>query len=74
MLVGFRNVRQYPDDIQEYQGILVVRVDAPIYFANVQPIQDHIRKYRRRIEESGDVLEYIVIDLSPVRACRQCGI
>ena len=30
----FRNVKQYPE-AQQYPGILAVRIDAPLYYANV---------------------------------------
>lgn len=34
-----RNVKQYPE-AKQLEGILIVRVDAPIYFANVTPLRD----------------------------------
>lgn len=34
-----------------YDGIVLVRVDAPIYFANTQHVLDKINKYYRRAEE-----------------------
>ena len=30
----FRNVKQYPE-AQQYPGILTIRIDAPLYYANV---------------------------------------
>lgn len=38
----FRNLQQYPDAITT-QGLVVVRIDAPIYFANVPFIKDKLR-------------------------------
>ncbi len=51
----YRNVKQYPD-AEQYDGIVLVRVDAPIYFANSQHVRDKITKYYQRAEEkfSGD--------------------
>ena len=46
----YRNVKQYPD-AEQYDGIVLVRVDAPIYFANSQHVRDKIAKYYQRAEE-----------------------
>lgn len=35
----YRNTLQYPE-AYTYNGIIVVRVDAPIYFANISYIKD----------------------------------
>jgi sulfate transporter 4 len=47
----YRNVKQYPDS-ECYDGIVMVRVDAPIYFANVQHVREKIQKYYQRAEET----------------------
>lgn len=35
----YRNVQQYPE-AYTYNGIVIVRIDAPIYFANISYIKD----------------------------------
>ena len=45
----YRNVKQYPD-AERYDGIVMVRVDAPIYFANAQHVREKIQKYCQRAE------------------------
>jgi sulfate transporter 4 len=65
----YRNVKQYPE-AEEYIGIVIIRVDAPLYFANAQNVRDKVRKYRLAAEEdtayrNGDV-KYMIIDLTPV--------
>lgn len=35
----YRNVQQYPE-AYTYNGIVIVRIDAPIYFANISFIKD----------------------------------
>jgi len=35
----YRNILQYPEAFT-YNGIVVVRIDAPIYFANISYIKD----------------------------------
>ena len=43
----YRNVKQYPS-AQLVPGVMVCRIDAPIYFANVQWIKDRLRAYEAR--------------------------
>ena len=35
----YRNVKQYPD-AEQYPGMIICRVDAPLYFANSQYIRE----------------------------------
>jgi len=35
----YRNIQQYPE-AYAYNGIVIVRIDAPIYFANISYIKD----------------------------------
>ena len=35
----YRNIQQYPE-AYTYNGIVIVRIDAPIYFANTSFIKD----------------------------------
>lgn len=64
-----RNVKQYPE-ARQVDGLLLLRIDAPLYFANVNPVKDALAKYERRAQEAaakqGTTLHFIVIDLSPV--------
>ena len=47
-----------------------MRIDSPIYFANVIPVREAIAKYQRRalraLVPRGIALRYIIIDMSPV--------
>ncbi|GAQ82256.1 protein with STAS (Sulphate Transporter and AntiSigma factor antagonist) domain [Klebsormidium nitens] len=40
----YRNVKQYPDAIT-HPGILIIRIDAPMYYANISYIKDKLRHY-----------------------------
>ncbi|KAJ4871859.1 putative sulfate transporter 4.2 [Raphanus sativus] len=40
----YRNMKQYPE-AYTYNGIVIVRIDAPIYFANISYIKDRLREY-----------------------------
>lgn len=67
----YRNILQYPE-AYTYNGIVVVRVDAPIYFANTSYIKDRLREYE--LDRSGsskrgpDVerIHFVIIEMSPV--------
>ena len=66
----YRNIKQYPN-AERYDGIVIVRIDAPIYFANTDNIRTKLTKYQKAAEEelaardSGEV-KYVLIELSPV--------
>ncbi|CAB9501297.1 Sulfate transporter 4.1, chloroplastic [Seminavis robusta] len=65
----YRNIKQYPE-AERYDGIVMVRIDAPIYFANTQNVREKISKYERQAEEqlierNGSV-KYVVLEFSPV--------
>lgn len=73
----YRNVKQYPD-ARVVPGVCVVRVDAPIYFANVQWIRDRLLKYELRTARTsaqhGLGVEYLVLDMSPVTHVDAAGL
>jgi MFS superfamily sulfate permease-like transporter len=62
-------VKQYPE-ASEVDGLLLLRIDAPLYFANVNPVRDALHKYEQRAleqaERRGAPIRFIAIDLSPV--------
>lgn len=76
----YRNVKVYPAPATEqYDGLVIVRIDSPLYFANAQNIRDKVRKYKRVATEelqrrqhdashigAERVVEYIILDLSAV--------
>eukprot|EP01012_Entosiphon_sulcatum_P019548 TRINITY_DN2444_c0_g1_i1.p1 TRINITY_DN2444_c0_g1~~TRINITY_DN2444_c0_g1_i1.p1 ORF type:complete len:820 (+),score=110.82 TRINITY_DN2444_c0_g1_i1:35-2494(+) len=61
----YRNVKQY-SEAQETEGVLVFRVDAPLFFANVQYIKEWVRSQLRKSEVLERPLTGVVLDLSPV--------
>lgn len=72
-----QQVKQYPD-AKTIPGILVARLDAPIYFANVQWIKDRLAKYEARAQDQahavGLSLEYVILELSPVTHIDAAGL
>ncbi len=63
----YRNIKNY-GQAEVYDGILLVRVDAPIYFANIQNVRDKVLKYVRRATNDlkDPKLHYIIIEMSAV--------
>ncbi|KAL4189067.1 hypothetical protein AMTRI_Chr08g163660 [Amborella trichopoda] len=75
----YRNIRQYPE-AYTYNGIVIVRIDAPIYFANISYIKDRLREYEINTEgftKRGPEVEKIyfaVIEMAPVTYIDSSGI
>lgn len=69
----YRNIQQYPE-AYTYNGIVTVRVDAPIYFANISYIKDRLREYESNPEIDGSMrrgpeverVHFVIIEMSPV--------
>lgn len=58
----YRNVQRFNDVIQR-EDVLVMRFDAPLFFANATYFQDHLSKLAM---EKGDKLKLIVINAEPM--------
>jgi sulfate transporter 4 len=65
----YRSIKQYPE-AETYDGIVMCRIDASLYFANALNAREKIRKYRQKAEDEAAArnshVKYIVIDLTPV--------
>ncbi|GBF98588.1 sulfate transporter [Raphidocelis subcapitata] len=66
----YRNIDQYPSaDLTP--GVLVVRLDAPVYFANCQWMRHKLEEYEEEAKayaaaNGGGKVEFVVLELSPV--------
>lgn len=66
----YRNIKQYPE-AERTDGVVIIRVDAPLFFANAQNVRDKIRKYRLvaeadLAERQGCDLKFIIVEMTPV--------
>lgn len=68
----YRNVQQYPESYT-YNGIVIVRIDAPIYFANISFIKDRLREYEFETDSSAKRrgpevarLFFVILEMAPV--------
>lgn len=69
----FRNIHRF-DDLEEWGNILVLRIDAPFAFVNIQTIKERILQ---EIEKKSGEQKHVVIDASSVAyidATAICGL
>jgi sulfate transporter 4 len=66
----FRNIKQYPG-AERYDGLVIIRVDASLYFDNAQNVRDKVRKYKRvamdeHAARDGGEVKFLILDMAPV--------
>jgi sulfate transporter 3 len=74
----YRNTEQYPSS-RTVPGILILEIDAPIYFANASYLRERIIRWideeEERVKQSGESsLQYIILDMSAVGNIDTSGI
>ncbi|KAF3436259.1 hypothetical protein FNV43_RR23351 [Rhamnella rubrinervis] len=74
----YRNVEQY-QNAHSVPGILILEIDAPIYFANSNYLRERITRWideeEDRIKSSGETsLQYVVLDMTAVGNIDTSGI
>ncbi|KAM7254183.1 hypothetical protein ACFE04_031865 [Oxalis oulophora] len=74
----YRNVEQYTN-ANRIPGILILEIDAPIYFANTNYLRERISRWideeEEKLKSSGETsLQYIILDISAVGNIDTSGI
>ncbi|KAG7028882.1 Sulfate transporter 3.1 [Cucurbita argyrosperma subsp. argyrosperma] len=74
----YRSIDQYPT-AEHVPGILILQLEAPIYFANSNYLRERLSRWitdeEERIKSSGETsLQYIILDLSGVSSIDSSGI
>lgn len=70
----YRSTEQYPD-ADRVQGILILRIDSPIFFANSSYLQERIIRWIEDEKQKYDpTLRYVVLDMAPVTSIDTSGI
>ncbi|KAG0576554.1 hypothetical protein KC19_5G089000 [Ceratodon purpureus] len=75
----YRNILQYPDAFI-YHGIVILRIDSPVYFANINFIKERLREFELHTGVSAnkghDVgrISFLIIEMSPVTYIDSTGI
>ncbi|XP_004493701.1 sulfate transporter 3.1-like [Cicer arietinum] len=75
---AYRNVEHYPN-AHNIPGILILEIDAPIYFANSSYLRERITRWideeEERIKEAGQTsLQYVIVDMTAVANIDTSGI
>eukprot|EP01018_Ginkgo_biloba_P022095 Gb_22837 [translate_table: standard] len=75
---AYRNTEQYPDAAR-VPGILILRIDSPIYFANSSYLRERILRWiddeeDRLAKLNEDILQYVILDMTPVTSIDTSGI
>ncbi|CAD5164353.1 unnamed protein product [Musa acuminata subsp. malaccensis] len=67
----YRNIDQYPEACL-YRGIVVIRIEAPIYFANISYLKDRLREFElvisknRKWEPQASRIHFVIIEMASV--------
>ncbi|KAJ6405662.1 hypothetical protein OIU84_013591 [Salix udensis] len=74
----YRNVEQYPNTIS-VPGVLILEIDAPIYFANSGYLRERIARWvddeEVKLKSSGETsLQYVILDMGAVGNIDTSGI
>ncbi|CAI9118397.1 OLC1v1019962C1 [Oldenlandia corymbosa var. corymbosa] len=76
--MAYRSIDQYPAAIN-VPGILILRIEAPVYFANASYLRERITRWideeEDKLKSSTDVeLQYVILDLSAVGTIDTSGV
>ncbi|GLJ36251.1 hypothetical protein SUGI_0727770 [Cryptomeria japonica] len=73
----YRSTEQY-QDATKVPGILILRIDSPIYFANANYLKDRMLRWieeeEKLIKLDQDILHYIILDMGSVATIDTSGI
>lgn len=74
----YRSIDQYPI-ANNVPGVLILQIDAPVYFANANYLRERISRWIYEEEEKlkstgGSSLQYVILDLSAVGSIDTSGI
>ena len=71
----YRSVLQYPEATVE-PGIPIIRIDAPLYFANVSFVKEKIKEYEQLTQKDSDgqPIRFVILDMGPVLSVDSTGI
>ncbi|KAI7843851.1 hypothetical protein COHA_002402 [Chlorella ohadii] len=73
----YRSTKQYPE-AEPQPNVLILRIDSPIWFANVESVKEFVRtsitRQSKAAAEGGDRVRAVVLDLSPVTDVDATGI
>jgi sulfate transporter 4 len=57
---------------EETEGVVLLRVEAPLFFGNINLVKEHIEELLARRRASGEAIAAVVLDMTPVTGgCRR---
>ena len=59
----FRNVLRFPQQVETFQGVLIIRFDGQLFFGNHSYFKKQIND---RIESHKDRIKYLIVDAGPI--------
>jgi sulfate transporter 4 len=60
----YRDPEQYPDvDVPEVEGVVIVRVEAPLFFGNLPVVQNHIEDEVTIRRARGEGVSVVILDM-----------
>ena len=62
-LRGYHDLSRYPDDGERLEGIVIVRFDAPLFFANGASFDDWVRS---RVKAAGSGVRTVILAAEPI--------
>eukprot|EP00850_Spirogloea_muscicola_P018449 SM000169S02704 [mRNA] locus=s169:77049:81972:- [translate_table: standard] len=69
----YRSINQYPEATLA-PGILAIRIDATIYFANAQYLRERIQQLVEQAMKKGAPVQYVIVDLTPAQEIDTTGV
>ncbi|KAF5187525.1 Sulfate transporter 3.1 [Thalictrum thalictroides] len=74
----YRNVDQYPV-ASRVPGVLIIRIDAPIYFANASYLRERVMRWINDEEDNlkeqeENILQYVILDMSAISSIDTSGL
>jgi sulfate transporter 4 len=69
----YRNMKQYPH-AKRLSSVMILRVGAPIYFANCSYVREMFEYYLEKRKSSGHVIEVVIMEMSPVSHVDATGV
>ncbi len=59
----FKNVNRFNEDVEIHEGILMIRFDAQLFFANVGYFKQALMK---EVHKKGPQLKYVILNAEPI--------
>ena len=59
----FKNLKRFPEDVEDHDEILMIRFDAQLFFANVHYFKKSLLD---EVDKKGAALKYVILNAEPI--------